>query len=410
MENKLMTVTLPDLDTLLQPLLADEEGSTTLSAREYLFPVTREHVYFNHASTGALPLPTARLMQEYIADTSRYGGLHEDYWRGHCTEARRRLGRMLDVPAELIAFTASTGDGLMTIAQGLEWRAGDHIVLAEGEFPSNVYAWLNLREQGVEIEFVPVRDGRIPAEEICARITERTRLISLSLVEFSTGFRNDVATVAAYCHDRGIICGIDAIQALGALDVNVPRLGVDFVAAAGHKWLLSPHICGILYVSEDLLARLQVSRRGWFSVSNPMDFFNYEQPLKEGAARFEHSSPNTFPAVGLSASLHVFERLQGGMQAVEQRILGLTAHTIKGLQQLGYRVVTPMGEGERSGIVCFQPIAERQQTVQGVVAALAERRICVAARGTVVRISPHFYNTIAEVDALLNALEEIKGI
>jgi len=199
------------------------------------------------------------------------------------------------------------------------------------------------------------------------------------------------------------------MQALGALDVDAQALGVDYLAAASHKWLLSPQTTGILYIANDLLAQLHTTRRGWFSVEKPFDFFNYEQPLKAGMARFEHSSPNRLPIIGLDAALGIFECIDGGMPAVEERILGLTGHAIAGLEQLGYPVVSPQAEGERSGIVCFKLHPERQDiSTQQLVDELASRNIYAAARNDFVRISPHFYNTIEEIDMLLNALEEIK--
>ncbi|HYX51188.1 MAG TPA: aminotransferase class V-fold PLP-dependent enzyme, partial [Ktedonobacteraceae bacterium] len=240
-------------------------------------------------------------------------------------------------------------------------------------------------------------------------ITEHTRLVSLSLVEFSTGYRNNIATIARYCHERGIYCGIDAAQALGALNIDAKALGVDFLAAASHKWLLSPHTTGILYIADNLQAQLHTVRKGWFSVQEPFDFFNYEQPLKTGMARFEYGTPNGLPILGLDAALGIFECIDGDMEAVEKRILCLTSHAIAGLERLGYPVVSPHGDGERSGIVCFKLHPQRQDiSPQQLVDELASRNIHVAARGQVVRISPHFYNTLEEIDVLLNTLEDLK--
>ncbi|GAC1565047.1 MAG: aminotransferase class V-fold PLP-dependent enzyme [Ktedonobacteraceae bacterium] len=407
---------MPALDDMLQSLLLIEEGKHEFSGEEDMqelrhlfFPVTRNCIYLNHAANGPLPRPTARTMHSYIDDASRYGGVNFSRWTVYEQGAHRRLANMLNVRPDQIAMTASTGDGLMHIASGLTWRESDTIITAEGEFPSNVYPWLNLREQGVQVQLVQTHENRIRVEDVLAHITERTRLVSLSLVEFSTGFRNDIAAIARHCHERGVLCGIDAIQALGALDIDAQKLGVDFLAAAAHKWLLGPQTTGILYVSDDLLDQLRMKRRGWFSVETPFDFFKYDQPLKQGAARFEHSSSNRTPIVGLDASLGLFESIDGGMQAIETRILGLTRHVIGGLERLGYTVATPQGAGERAGIVCFQPHADRQDlTPQRIVDELAARQIYVAARSSVVRISPHFYNTLEEIDALLNALEELK--
>jgi selenocysteine lyase/cysteine desulfurase len=297
----------------------------------------------------------------------------------------------------------------MMIASGLRWQPGDMILSAECEFPSNVYPWLNLQEQGVQVHLVKMRENRIAVEDVLSSITERTRLVSLSLVEFSTGYRNAIATIARYCHERGIICGIDAAQALGVLDIDVHMLGVDYLAAVSHKWLLSPHTTGILYVADELLAQLHTTRKGWFSVEAPYDFFNFEQPLKAGMARFEHSTPNGLAILGLDAALGIFECIDGGMAAVEERILGLTSNAIAGLERLGYPVVSPQDDGERSGIVCFKLHPDRQDiNSQQLVDELASRNIHVAARGDVVRISPHFYNTLEEIHVLLNVLEDLR--
>jgi cysteine desulfurase/selenocysteine lyase len=407
---------LPSLDDMLNPLLLFEEGEHEFTGeeegvqdlRKFFFPVTRNCVYLNHAALGPIPRPVVQVAQAYLEDTSAYGVVPEAKWVEYERGAHRRLAHMISARPDQIAFTANTSDGLMHLALGLPWREGDTIISAEGEFPSNVYPWLNLREQGVQVHMVPMRDYRIDTEDVLASITERTRLVSLSLVEFSTGYRNDIAVIAHYCHERGILCGIDAMQALGAIEIDVQALGIDYLAAASHKWLLSPRTTGILYVSDNLLPQLLASRRGWQSVETPFDFFNHTQPLKTGAARFEYSSSNLSTIIGLDAALGMFEGIEGGMHAIEARILALTDYAIAGLERLGYPVVSPRGAGERSGIVCFKSHPTGGgMTVQQLVDTLTERNISLAARGDVARISPHFYNTSEEIDALLNALEDI---
>jgi selenocysteine lyase/cysteine desulfurase len=402
---------------MLQSLLLIEEGEHEFSGeeeniqelRQLFFPITRNCVYLNHAADGPLPSPVVRTLNTYLDDVSNFGNANFARWTEHIQGAHRRMANMIRVRPDQIAMTASTGDGLMMIAGGLRWKPGDMIVGAECEFPSNIYPWLNLQEQGVQVHMVKIRENRVAVEDVLSSITEHTRLVSLSLVEFSTGYRNDIATIARYCHERGIICGIDAMQALGALDINARALGIDYLAAASHKWLLSPHTTGILYVADDLQTELYTARKGWFSVQAPYDFFNYEQPLKAGMARFEHSSPNGLPILGLDAALGIFECIDGGTAAVEERILGLTSYALAGLEGLGYPVVSPQGDGERSGIVCFKVHPERQEnSPQQLADELASRNIHVAARSDVVRISPHFYNTPEEIDVLLNALDDIR--
>jgi len=408
---------LPDLDDMLHSLLLIEEGEHEFESededvkelRHLFFPVTRQTIYLNHASSGPLPRPVAQTMRDYTDDASNFGGIHSGRWDEYCNGAHRRLANLIGARPEQLALTGSTSDSLMLIAQGLDWREGDTILVAEGEFPTNVYPWLNLQEIGVRVESVPARNNRIASEDVLAHITERTRLVSLSLVEFSTGFRNDIKTIADYCHERGIWCGIDANQALGALDIDVQRLNVDFLAAASHKWLLSPRATGIFYACDALLEKLQTRRRSWFSMEEPFNFFDFQQPLKRGAARFEHGTRNSFPIVGLDAALGVFECIDGGMQTIEERILGLTNYALTGLERLGYPIISPLGQGERSGILCVSPHPERDDlSAQQFVDELLSRNIFVSARGSAIRISPHFYNTLEEIDVLLNVLEDLK--
>src|SRR5579885_1709187 len=233
---------MPVLEEMLQSLLLIEEGEHEFGEsgdiREFFFPVTRHCTYLNHAANGPLPRPVARGLHEYIEDRSAYASMHGERWRMYEQGAHRRLADMIGARAEQIAFTASTGDGMMMIAYGLPWQEGESVITAEGEFPGNVYPWLNLSERGVRVHLVAQQEGRIPVEAIFERIEQdrgRTRLVSLSLVEFSTG----------YCNERGILCGIDAMQALGALAIDVQALDVDYLAAAAHKWLLAPQTTGI---------------------------------------------------------------------------------------------------------------------------------------------------------------------
>ena len=411
--------TLPSLDDMLTSLLLFEEGEHEFSSteeggqdvRQHFFPVTRNNIYLNHAANGPLPLPVAQTVHEYIDDVSAFGGTHEARWTEYQRGSHRRLASLLNARPDQIALTANTSDGLMMIAHGLTWQQGDTILSAEGEFPSNVYPWLNLQEQGVQVQTIPLRHYRVATEDIFAHITEHTRLVSLSLVEFSTGYRNDIAAIARYCHEHGILCGIDAMQALGAIDIDVQALDIDFLAAGSHKWLLAPRTVGILYVADNLLSRLRTPRRGWFSVETPFAFSDFAQPLKAGAARFEYSSSNLTAIIGLDAALGLFESIEGGMSTIEKRILGLTTYAVTGLERLGYEVISPQGTGERSGIVCFRPHPDATEgTAQQMVDALAARSIYTAARNNIVRISPHFYNTHAEIDTLLNTLENLQKI
>jgi selenocysteine lyase/cysteine desulfurase len=372
--------------------------------RSVLFPVTKQYIYMNHASIAALPQTANWAMQRFLNDHCFHGtGLFEE-WMTIDQRVRERFARLINAQPEQVCFTRNTSAGLVTVATGLAWKPGDNIITASGEFPSNVYPWLNLQSRGVEVRFVPCKEGRILLEDIEARIDERTRLISLSSVEFATGFRNNLAAVGKVCREHGILFGVDGIQSLGALQLDVQACQIDFLAASSPKWLMGPIAVGILWISPELLPQLEIAERSWRSFIDPFDFYNYQQPLKESAERFEGGTNNFTGLVGLDASLAMFETV--GISAIEARILGLTWRLAQGLQALGYPLISPLGEGERSGILCFRA-RPGGLPVEQMCERFKEARIIVIQRDDGVRVSPHFYNTEAEVDRLLTVLEGI---
>ncbi len=325
---------LPSLDDMLAPLLLFEEGEHEFSGaedsvdqqdiRSHFFPVTRNCVYLNHAALGPIPRPVVQAVQAYIEDTSAYGVVPEAKWFEYEKGAHRRLASMISARPDSIAFTANTGDGLMHMALGLPWQQGDTIISAEGEFPSNIYPWLNLREQGVHLHKVPLRDYRIPTEDALVNITERTRLVSLSLVEFSTGYRNDIAAIARYCHERGILCGIDASDA-GAGSARDRRAGAGYrlfgsgltqmATFAAHNWYT-------LCLRQ--LAATIIGFAAWLAERG--DTLRFLQPRtaledRRGPPRvqFVQSAPLL---LGWMPRWACSRGIAGGMQAVEARVLG----------------------------------------------------------------------------------------
>ena len=383
--------------------IGDQQSEDAL--RQALFPVTQTYAYLNHAGVGPAPAPVAWAARQAFDALSRRGSLEME---AHDAEAaaRQRFARLINVAPESIAFTKNVSDSFMTVAQGLDWRPGDNIVTAACEFPSNVYPWLNLAEQGVETRFAQSEDARLPLERIAALIDERTRLISVSLVEFGTGMRNDVAAIARLAHAAGALCAVDGIQGLGALRLDATAAELDFVGSGSAKWLLSPAHVGLLYVRPSVLPSLRVARRGWKSVATPFDFFTYDQPLCVGAARLEGGSNNWLSLVALDAALALLESADAEQQ-VERRALGLADRLRAGLRERGYTVTSPDAPAERSQIVLVR-WGERADdaAASAVVARLAsEAHVAISARNGLLRVSPHFYNTEGDLERLLDSLD-----
>lgn len=398
----------PTLRRIAETMVPDVAHLGDDALRQALFPVTRRYAYLNHAAVSPSPLPVARTMIRFVEELSAHGSVTWDSFAAAQDNVRQRFAQMIGAPEGTIALTKNVSDAFMTVAEALHWQPGDNVVITELEFPSNVYPWLNLREQGVEVRFVSSRDGRILAEDVAANMDERTRLLSLSFVEFGTGFRNDLPTMARLAHDHGTLFCVDGIQGLGALQLDVQAYDIDFLGTGSPKWLLGPSHVGLLYVREELLAELRLARRGWLSVVTPFDFFDYKQPLRTGAARLEGGSNNITALVGLEAALTLLETAD--IADVERRVLALAQLVRAGLDTQGHEVISPDGPGERSGIVCFRPrlaVGQAFDATTLVDRLASECGAVVAARNGAVRISPHFYNTEDDITQFLHGLEQV---
>lgn len=365
------------------------------------FPVREQLVYLNHAGICPLPARTARVIAEQAADYRDFGSVNYRRWTEVAARGRARLAKLMGATPPEVAFVRSTTAGLLIVAESIPWRAGDSIVVADIEFPANVYPWLNQERRGVQTRFVPAR-GRFPTvDDYAAACDAHTRVIAASWVQFATGQRTDLAGLAQLARDVGAYLAVDGIQGLGALRMDVEALGIDFLSADGHKWLLSVEGCGALYVSSRVLGDLEAFWRGWMSVPESDDYLGYGQPPRDDARRFEEGAPNLLGAAALDASVGLL--LEAGPGAIEQRVLALTRQVAEGARRLGCEITSPLGEGQRSGIICFR---HPRVSSDEIVAHLAERGITAASRLGSVRLSPHFYNTEDEIDRALAAVAE----
>ena len=364
------------------------------------FPVTKKYTYLDNACVGPLSRRGASYMKTFVEDMARHGGINEDRWVEDVTKTRVLAARLINADPAEIAFTKNTSEGISFVANGLSWAVGDNVVITNVEFPANVYPWMNLRDRGVQIKFVKEnKKGRIPFGDIRKAVDSRTKVVSISFVEFSSGFRNDLRRIGRLCRDKGVVFVVDAIQGLGGLVLDVEKAGIDFMSADGHKWLLSPEGVGVFYAREGSMEKLMVREVGWASVVNKEDYLDYDFTLRPDASRFECGSPNTLGLYGLMGSLELI--LEVGIKEIEARILELTDHLVSGLEGKDYRVFSSRKSCDRSGIVSFD---SEQHDIEPVRDYLAGRRIIVSIRNGSIRVSPNFYNTHKEIDRLLKHL------
>ena len=367
------------------------------------FPVTETYIYMNHAGVAPLSRPVRDAMAGFLEDATVNGAVNAMLWEETAETCRGAAAQLINADPTEIAFMKNTTQGILIAANGVDWRAGDNVVTTAVEFPANVYPWWCLKERyGVQTRMVPERAGRIHVEDIASAIDERTRVVTISHVEFASGFRNDIQALGEICREHDVWFVVDAIQSLGAIEVDVQSCNVDILAADGHKWLLAPEGAAIFYCADEKRERLINTNVGWASVVNPRDFLNYDLKQKPDATRFEEGSYNSVGLYGLKAAIELL--LDIGISVIKARILELTAHLIAGLEAKGYRVVTPRANSERAGIVIFE---SDRHTPTEIYESLYAENIITAERGSGVRVSPHFYNTISEIERLLEVLPNL---
>ena len=366
------------------------------------FPVTDTFVYMNHAGVAPLSKRVMEAMIGFVQDATVNGAVNVDSWVETAEICRSAAAHLINADASEIAFMKNTTQGILLAANGIDWKEGDNVVTTAVEFPANVYPWWSLKERfGVETRMVPEHDGRIDLDDLAAFIDNRTRVVTISHVEFASGFRNDIKAIGEICRERDIWFVVDAIQSLGVIEVDVKSCRIDILAADGHKWLLAPEGAAIFYCTKDKLDRLINTNVGWSSVINPREFLDYNLTQKPDATRFEEGSYNTTGIYGLNAAIDLL--FDVGISTIERRVLELTSKLIVGLEDKGYRVTTPKDDAERAGIVIFE---SGTRTPEDIVERLQDNNIVTADRGSGVRVSPHFYNTESEITQLLEVLPD----
>jgi selenocysteine lyase/cysteine desulfurase len=363
------------------------------------FPVKANRIFFDHAKVSPLPRRVCDAVNAFTEDACEYGTKNYKAWMTEVDRVRGQFARLINGDIDEVAFVKNTSEGISIVANGIDWKAGDNVVIPDIEFPANVYPWWNLKRFGVETRMVKAKDGRILFDDLIGQADERTRVISVSSVECNSGFRNDLNQIGAFCKERNILFCVDAIQSLGILRMDVKRDNIDFLAADGHKWMLSVEGLGGFYISKNVLEKIYPATVGWDSVVNASDFMNYDFTFRPDAKRFEEGSFNTMSIYALGAALDLL--LEIGIDTIQSSVLLQGDYLVDGLQQRGTRILNSMIPKERSGIISCALTADLQK----LTAYMAENNVSLTVRDGMVRLSPHFYNSQDEADQFFDLLD-----
>ena len=363
-------------------------------------PVARRWAYFDHAAVAPLSGYANLALTRFADDAAENGDAFYPAWTKQIEDLRRRAAGMIGAEVEEIALVANTTAGVNLVAEGFPWQPGDNVVTRADEFPANQYPWIRLADQGVETRRVETNGCRLDLDRLLAACDDRTRIIAISWVSYSHGFRHDLAELAEAAHRKSALLFVDAVQGLGVFPIDVKHSGIDFLSADGHKWMLSPEGAGVFYIRREHLDLLKARNVGWNSVKGAHEFNRIDYDLRDTAERYEGGSLNAAGFIALGASLELLCRFPA--QARAERVLEITDLACKRLEGLGAVILSDRGSHEhKSGIVLFELPGRDPQAIRR---ACFEKGVILSCRAGRLRVSPHVYNDLSDVDQLIEAI------
>lgn len=358
--------------------------------------------YLNCAYHGPFPRATAARIERAIQIESDPTQLVTEDFFGLRERIRARLAGLLGARPDEMALVGSATQGIGNIANGLEWRPDDEVVISSENFPSNLFTWLNLRRRGVRVNVLRPAHGFLSRDEVAAAMNSRTRVLALDWVNYSTGVRINLEEMGALAHRHGALFVADGTQGAGAIELNLDALPVDAMTAAAYKWLLAPYGTGFLFLGPKIQEQLELRVVSWLSVNGSEDFDALpaeEFTVTKSARRFDILA--FLGMYGLDASLEYLERV--GVRVVNEHCTHLLDRLAEGLRERKYRLSAAADAERRSTILCFR--ADPLQATAALYQKLKSRQIAVSLRQGMIRVSPHLYNRETDIDRLLDAAD-----
>ena len=361
------------------------------------FPVSRNLVYLNHASVSPLCRAAAEAMQKLAQDALDFGSLHYDQWLAAYENLRKNSARLIGCEPAEVAIMKNTSEGISTVAAGMQWRAGDKVVAFTEEFPSNYYPWKRLEARGVDVRWLSVFAS---LDEIAAAC-RGTRLLAISYVQYLSGHRVDLTAIGEICRRHDTFFLVDAIQGMGAFEIDVRRDNIQALAADGHKWMLGPEGCAVLYIQRDRQDEIEPVEFGWTNPARYADYASRDMTLRADAGRYECGTLNTIGCFGLNAALDFIHEV--GVAPIGAAVQARADQVWNGVTERGLETLGNRTARSGAGIVSF-----RKPSVDSklIVRRLKDRGFMAAPRQGWVRVSPHFYQSPRAIDDMLLALDE----
>src|SRR5579859_1070715 len=366
------------------------------------FPILQRKIYLNSCSLGALSRRSMDAMARFQDTWNEYGAqAWYSIWMGERAALREKFARLIGAQPHEIALATNVSAALSEIATGLDLGDRNRVVMADMDFPTLAYQWLAKQRAGMGVAFVDSPDhSSLPAELFERAVDDRTGLVATSRVFFLSGYIQDVRRLADIAHQHGALLLVDDYQGTGQIPLDVKALDVDFLVSGTLKWLMGGPGVAFAYVREDLISRLHPTITGWFGSRDQFQFRTKEFAYRDDAQRLEAGTPAIAPVYAASAALDIV--LEIGVERIRERTRWLADDLVRRVREHGWKVRSPLDGSHRSSIVLLE--LERPEEL---VQSLTERGIIVDSRPGLLRISPHFYNSVEENDAVVSALDEL---
>jgi cysteine desulfurase/selenocysteine lyase len=359
------------------------------------FPVTERLVYLNHAAVAPLCMRSAIAMQHLAQDALEFGSEHYQKWMDTYQGVRAGTAKMINADPSEIAIVKNTSEGIATVAIGISWKSGDVVVAFEEEFPANFYPWKRLEANGIEVRWLSIFDDLDRIDAAC----KGARMLAISYVQYLSGYRVNLEAIGEICSRHGCFFFVDAIQGMGAFPIDVRAAKIDALAADGHKWLLGPEGCGVLYVRQEVQDQIEPIEFGWTNVAKYFDYSSRDMALRTDAGRYECGTLNTIGCYGLRASIDFL--LEVGIGNTAPAVQALGDRIWDGVTALGFETLGRRSAETGAGIVSFRKPGIESQLI---VRRLKDAGIVTAPRQGWIRAAPHFYIAPEEIDRMLEEL------
>lgn len=370
-----------------------------------LFPITKKYTYLNHAALTPYSLPVIEALEHINKDITENGILHLDSWLEVREETRKLMADLVATEAENIAFLQNTSEAVAAVANGINWKSGENVVSCDIEFPANIYPWMRLKHLGVELRLAKTDNGTINVNSLLELVDKNTRVIAVSWIQYSSGFRLNLREIGEFCHKNDILFVVDSIQGLGALELNVKEEFVDAFCTNAYKFLMGTMGLGVLYLSEKAIQQVKPTVVGWTSVKEWWKCFDakydYNLNYLPSALCFEPGTPDIPGIYALNASLKLL--LEIGVKSIEEYLVSMNLSLSNKLIEIGFELAKLQPNLASTLVCCRHP----KVPIEVIEQKLAESKIIVAARAGWLRISPHFYNSYEEIDLLIESLSDI---